>query len=156
MIIGLCAVRKVIWNLDKQRYGALVPFGLFHVLLWNVEDFCGYSFPKGMLLILVPNLYGIHHNPSTWTDHEIFRPDRFIDIDDPQLKENFVEFHPGKRSWPAQPLAKDYMFLLVNHCFQKLKIERDHTITKEIYFDAIVGFGIIPKTLPIRVSRRYL
>lgn len=136
--------------LETHRHCSVLPLGMVDELLNDVEDFNGYSLPKG--LPLIANTYQIHHSKETWKDPEAFRPERFIE--NPDLKENIVTFQPGKRTCPGEHVVRDFMFLMVTEWFQKLKIDKHPDVSEEMNFDGHVGFVIVPKTLPIRVMSR--
>ncbi|CAL8123375.1 unnamed protein product [Orchesella dallaii] len=101
------------------RITSLVPCGLLHELLYDIE-FHGYRLPKGLLLL--SNLYHIHHDKKIWGDPENFRPERFLNEDESHVirSDSLVAFQPGKRQCLGEPLARDVLFLYVTKIFQNL------------------------------------
>lgn len=62
---------------EVRRYYPFFPAGtarVAHDFEWN-----GYRFPAGVRVLL--DLYGTNRDARTWTQPEIFRPDRFADWD---------------------------------------------------------------------------
>ncbi len=96
--------------LETMRMSSFVPIGILHRLLDDLE-IEGYKFPKG--LILIPNMYYCHFNRDVWNEPEVFRPQRFLDLNGNKLKEHVVPFQLGKRQCVAEPLAKDILFIFV-------------------------------------------
>lgn len=135
--------------LETLRCSTLLPQGIIHQLSENL-NFHGYRLPKGLLLI--PNIYGCHYSTEAWQDPQLFRPERFID--NPELKEILIPFQPGKRSCPGEPLAKDVLFLFASKIFQKWKVEPSPGHSKDEYFKPNVGVLMLPKHLPLKITKR--
>lgn len=136
--------------LEVLRHSSLIPLGFIHQLL-DDTDFHGYSFQKDMLLI--PNLYHIHHNKHIWGDPQNFRPERFLEGNDAtNLKENVVAFQVGRRSCLGEPLARDFLFLMLAGIFQKITVSLDPEIPTEKYFEPDFGIALMPKYLGICVK----
>ncbi len=136
--------------LEILRHSSIIPMGLFHQLLEDT-DFHGYSLPKDM--ILIPNLYHIHHNKHIWGDPQNFRPERFIEgIECTNLKEYVVAFQPGRRGCLGEPLVRDFLFLMLTGIFQKVTVSLDPEIPTEKYFEPDFGLALMPKPLGICVK----
>ncbi|CAL8071159.1 unnamed protein product [Orchesella dallaii] len=99
------------------RISSVVPLGVLHELV-NDIDFHGYRLPKGLLLI--PNMYHIHHDKKIWGDAEKFRPERFLNEDESRVirSDLLVPFQAGKRQCLGEPLAKDVLFLYTAKIYQ--------------------------------------
>lgn len=135
--------------LEAIRILSVNPLGLFHEVVEDV-DFHGYKLKKGMPLI--PNLYWIQHNPKTWGDPEVFRPERFIE--NPKMKEYVVAFQPGKRSCPGEPVAKDIMFLMMTSLYQRFETSPDPNVSEDDYYKTDDGVVASPYNYPIFVNQR--
>lgn len=64
----------------------------------------GRVIPKGNVCII--SIFGIHHNPSVWTDPEVYNPYRF-DPETPQKRSSlaFIPFSAGPRNCIGQTFA---------------------------------------------------
>ncbi|CAL8123359.1 unnamed protein product [Orchesella dallaii] len=132
---------------ELLRITSLVPLGCSHELLHDIE-FHEYYLPKGLLLI--PNIYHVHHDKKTWGDPENFRPERFLNEDESRdIQSNaLVAFQAGKRQCLGEPLAKDVLFLYITKIFQHLHAFPDPS-NPEPNFDYDDGLLLIAK--PCRV-----
>ncbi|VVB13188.1 unnamed protein product [Arabis nemorensis] len=97
------------------------PFPL--LLHETVEDteVSGYFIPKKSRVMV--NTHALGRDPDSWSNPEIFNPERFLDPNAPDLKGNNFEFLPfgsGRRSCPGMQLGL-YAFELavahLLHCF---------------------------------------
>ncbi|CAG7835656.1 unnamed protein product [Allacma fusca] len=107
---------------ETMRIATLFPAG---VPRQTTEDLTigGYHISKGT--IVASNTVAIHNDPDIWEDPEIFRPERFLcsnAIDKP-----FFPFGTGKRSCPAEHLAKHNLFIFVTSIFQRFSVSVDNT-----------------------------
>ena len=60
---------------EVHRKASIVPLGVQHWTNSDVEV-GRFTIPKDS--IVVPNLWEVHHDPDTWTDPNVFRPERFL------------------------------------------------------------------------------
>lgn len=135
--------------LEAHRYSSVLPLGVFHELVEDLE-FHGHYLPKGM--IIVPNLYHIHHDKEIWGDPENFRPERFLEKGGSALKENVVPFQVGRRMCLGEALAKDFIFLMVTSIFQKFGVKADSQISRAKYLKPDVGFALMPQQINLFVE----
>ncbi|CAG7832509.1 unnamed protein product, partial [Allacma fusca] len=67
---------------EVMRFSSIAPFALFHTAIQDTE-FHRFQIPKDTLIL--PNVYGVHFDPSIWGDPLNFRPERFIDANGKRL-----------------------------------------------------------------------
>eukprot|EP00808_Paulinella_micropora_P010335 g50808.t1 len=111
----------------------------------------GYGLPKGTKVVC--NIRGVHHNPKTWKDPELFNPDRFSPEE--SKKRNmyaFLPFSHGPRSCIGQQLSMMEqkfapVYLMPRFCFRvDNEKSRDMSITSPLFL-SVTG-------LYMKVSRR--
>ena len=79
--------------LEIQRMAEIVPFGVPHCVLEDVE-FRGYTIPKGTTVM--SNLYAVHRDEAVWNDPDTFKPSRFLDENGKvDRKEQLIPFSIG-------------------------------------------------------------
>ncbi|TCD66655.1 hypothetical protein EIP91_001073 [Steccherinum ochraceum] len=64
--------------METMRWMPVSPFGVPHALDAD-DNYKGYHIPKGAWV--VPNVWGMMHNPADYPDPEVFNPDRFLGAD---------------------------------------------------------------------------
>ncbi|XP_072493677.1 steroid 21-hydroxylase isoform X2 [Notamacropus eugenii] len=74
---------------------------------------CGFDIPKNA--IVIPNIYGAHHDDSVWAQPYDFRPDRFLE---PELSPQGIPFSCGARMCLGESLARLEVFLILAHLLQ--------------------------------------
>ena len=81
--------------MEIQRISNVVPLSVPRATTVNAR-LGGYDVPKGT--VVIPNIWGIHHDPAIWDNPEVFHPERFLD-DQGCLKrrEEFIPFSVGKK-----------------------------------------------------------
>ncbi|XP_072039612.1 cytochrome P450 2J4-like [Amphiura filiformis] len=115
--------------MEIQRIASIVPLGVPHYAAEDCALF-GYTIPKNT--IIMSNIWAIHHDPATWTDPEIFRPERFITGDKlAKQPEEYLPFSAGRRVCLGENLAKLELFLffsqLLHHfTFKKPKMHKTY------------------------------
>lgn len=139
---------------ETLRMASTLPMGLIHVLendlVWNE-----WKFPKGMLLI--PNIYHVHNDPSIWGDPEVFRPERFLDSRSSTgrtLKDCIMSFQVGRRICPGTTIARDVLLLSVCNLIRQFSFHRATDLDSDQYLAADVGYLSVPKLIPIVVKKR--
>jgi cytochrome P450 len=58
-------------------------------------------------------IYGLHHHPQVWPDPESFKPERFLNLTQADLKNRFEPFSVGMRNCVGRELAKMEMRLFL-------------------------------------------
>ncbi|KAH7887199.1 cytochrome P450 [Phlebopus sp. FC_14] len=62
-----------------------------------------YHIPAGSNLIC--NIYSVHHEKSTWTDPDVFKPERFLSDGNFKARHPWLPFSIGPRQCPGQKFA---------------------------------------------------
>ncbi|KAF9045490.1 cytochrome P450 [Panaeolus papilionaceus] len=75
------------------------------------DEYNGMFIPKGATVFA--NFYAIMRDPEVFPDPENFKPERFIETDDPRLKQFDLPFGFGRRSCPGIHLALNSVFINV-------------------------------------------
>ncbi|CAL8128972.1 unnamed protein product [Orchesella dallaii] len=132
------------------RLSSLGWMGIPHQLLNDVE-FEGYTLPKG--LIILPNLFYVHHDPETWGDPENFRPERFINEKGSFVRhECMMPFGVGKRLCYGESIARDIIFLFIVRFFQVAQVFPESLETKP---DFKAKFGFLLTAKPFKVNLKW-
>ncbi|CAL8128931.1 unnamed protein product [Orchesella dallaii] len=135
---------------ESLRFSAMVWMSIPHELTEDIE-FEGYTLPKG--LILLPNLYYIHHDPVIWGDPEKFRPERFISEDGSFIRNDvMMPFGTGKRLCFGEGLARDIMFLFIVRFFQSAQIFPE---SLDMLPDFSAQFGFLLNAQPFKVAIKW-
>lgn len=94
--------------LEIHRVVTLVPLSVPHR---NVKDthIFGHFIPKNT--VILPNIWAVHHDVKIWKDPDNFRPERFLDKNEPNKSEFVISFSIGKRACAGEPLARMELFL---------------------------------------------
>jgi len=131
--------------MEVMRFSAMVPTGVFHSALEDVE-FRGYTIPKNT--ILVPNLYKCMRDSETWGDGDAFRPERFLSADGKTVvkHEALMPFSTGRRVCLGETLARDELFLFTSALFQRFRVAENPAGPKISPFEYISAAVLIPKT----------
>ena len=104
--------------------------------------------------IIIPNISEVHHDPKTWVDPHVFRPDRFLnDLGQFVKSEKVIPYSIGARRCPGESLARSeiYLFLtglLKNFSFNTPKGMENPTL------DYNFGFTLLPKSFKVDIVPR--
>ncbi|KAF9489406.1 cytochrome P450 [Pleurotus eryngii] len=108
--------------IETMRCYTFAPLGLPHVASEDdIHD--GYFIPKGTMLL--SNVWRFFHNPSTYPDPDIFKPERFLETLDHPVKDKDPRDYVygfGRRSCPGSHLADASMWLLCANVLAALDI----------------------------------
>jgi len=112
---------------EIHRWNPVVPLSLPHYLIQE-DTYNGYTIPAGTTVI--PNSWGILHNPSLYPDPFVFRPERYLTKEgvndginpDPRP----YAFGYGRRVCPGESVADASLFITV------VKLLASFNITKAL------------------------
>lgn len=137
--------------LETLRFSSLAPLGVIHELIEEIS--CDtYTFPKGTLLIA--NLYHVHHNPKIWGDPDTFRPERFLEEDNPLKKMHLVPYQIGQRACPGDKVALRIITVFVKKLIRSFEVIADPEVDKEDYVKPEVNYLLLPKPVKLIMKER--
>lgn len=104
---------------EVQRFAGVVPLSA-HLALSDV-NFKGYTLPRGT--IVLPNIYGILHDPRLWKDPTHFNPDLNYPVDSPTAEAlRSLPFGVGRRACIGETLARQELFIFLAGILQRFEI----------------------------------
>ncbi|CAH1233498.1 CYP2U1 [Branchiostoma lanceolatum] len=105
---------------EVMRMGSISPLSLPHATTADTT-LRGYQIPKGTWIM--PNLWALHHDPATWGDPDVFRPERFLDENGKPVPKPaaLMPFSAGRRACPGEAVAKANIFLLLGGLVQNFR-----------------------------------
>ena len=136
---------------EVLRKGSISPLSVPHKATCDTE-LCGYKLPKGIILMM--NLYAMHHDPNQWDEPEQFKPERFIHPEGHFFIPNssYLPFSVGKRVCLGETLAKRELFLFL--CYLIKNFRFDKCENEEVDIEGKFGATLTPKPFRVKVTRR--
>ncbi|KZV73582.1 cytochrome P450 [Peniophora sp. CONT] len=117
---------------EMMRWAPVVPMAIPHKLVQD-DNYGGYTLPKGALVI--PNVWGMLHDPAVYADPHEFKPERFIAHGSRSAEPNprLCFFGFGRRICPGRQLADVSVWIETAVILATLSISKAHDETgKEI------------------------
>lgn len=118
----------------------------------------GYDIPKDTMMMT--NLWAIHHDPKEWEDPDVFKPERFLDVEGnfsvsgPNGYRSYLPFSAGRRVCLGESLAKIELFLVTSRLLHQFKFEpAPETQLPEL--SGIVGVVLVPESYKICIKNRH-
>ncbi|KAK7051623.1 hypothetical protein VNI00_004602 [Paramarasmius palmivorus] len=128
------------------------------------EEYLGYTIPEGTTII--PNIYGVFHNPEYFEDPHLFSPERYLltphgtkpGVDDSAFRDDLA-FGFGRRACPGIHLAKNSLVLNAMNLIWAFEFRplQDPETGKDIPVDLFAyeeGLSFTPKTFQCRITPR--
>ena len=106
---------------EAMRLISTAGVGMPRVVPEGGVTVCGKTFPEGTVLS-VP-LYTINHDPEIWgADANVFRPERWFEIDHATIQRCFHPFSFGPRACIGRNLATTEMLIIISSIFRRYDI----------------------------------
>ncbi len=112
----------------------------------------GYFFPKGTQIFA--NMCAVHNDRSYWCDPEVFRPERFLNIDGKfKADDHICSFGIGKRRCMGEALGRANIFIFLVGLVQNFEVQA--VPGKEPSMDPIHSILSYPKDFDAIFTPRY-
>ncbi|KAF9809437.1 hypothetical protein IEO21_07389 [Rhodonia placenta] len=95
---------------EVYRWLPAVPLGIPHALRQD-DIYDGLFLPKGS--VIMPNVWGMLHDPTIYPAADEFRPERFGGSDTVMTKVTDIAFGFGRRACPGYHFAEGTIFAIV-------------------------------------------
>jgi cytochrome P450 len=115
------------------------------------DEILGYKIPKNSPLIL--NNYAIHYNPKFWKDPYEFKPERWYDLENKDLKFNYLPFGGGPNDCLGKNLASVEAPMIVFLMIQKYQFSFPENFSHEnVLLD--LSFVSTIKNVQMKITKR--
>ncbi|GFU45719.1 cytochrome P450 2J6 [Nephila pilipes] len=104
---------------EVMRQNTIVPISMLRCTSKRTQ-IAGYDIPKDT--IVMPNIWGVHHDPKDWDDPFIFKPERFLKDGKAVKPQAFIPFSYGRRNCPGEDMAIIMVFLFFTSLMQRYSI----------------------------------
>ncbi|XP_076107742.1 cytochrome P450 4A6-like isoform X3 [Mytilus galloprovincialis] len=115
-------------------------------LLTSPMKFGDIIVPAGVHIDI--SIHSIHHHPDVWPEHEVFRPERFLqdDITD-RHPYSYIPFAAGSRNCIGQNFAMNEIKVVISRLVQRYKVSlvdgHNYDINPELVMRASNGIKVI-------------
>ncbi|KAJ5665051.1 uncharacterized protein N7477_007499 [Penicillium maclennaniae] len=133
------------------RWHPVVPMGIPHMSTAD-DIYEGYYIPKGSLIL--PNIWGMMHDPALYHDPMAFKPERFLEIDGrtPDTDPHSFVFGFGRRVCPGRILADSTVWLSVAKSLAVFKISKPIENGVEVDIKPEFQPGVISHPVPCKLQ----
>jgi len=123
---------------ETIRFSSIVPLSLFHRTTSDTT-LMGFNIPVDTMVI--PHLYGVHHDPSYWERPNEFYPEHFLEADKKTYKtrEHLIPFSMGPRTCMGELLAVMELFLISTSVAREFTVSLAGNHSKEDIAELLVG-----------------
>ncbi|KAJ5653212.1 hypothetical protein N7490_000215 [Penicillium lividum] len=149
--------RRSLEDVAKKPYALVqkriegVPMGVPHMSTAD-DMYDGYYIPKGSRLM--PNIWGMLHDPVVYQDPLAFKPERFLENDgrEPETDPHNFVFGFGRRVCPGRILADTTVWVSVAKCLAGFKISKPVESGVEVDVKAEFQPGVISHPVPCKLQ----
>ncbi|KAJ5670969.1 hypothetical protein N7507_000096 [Penicillium longicatenatum] len=133
------------------RWHPVVPMGVPHMSTAD-DMYDGYYIPRGS--ILMPNIWGMMHDPALYHDPLAFKPERFLEIEglEPETDPHGFIFGFGRRVCPGRILADNTVWLSIAKSLAVFKISKPVENGVEVDVKAVFQPGVISHPIPCKLQ----
>ncbi|KAL5499108.1 hypothetical protein ACEPAH_1626 [Sanghuangporus vaninii] len=131
---------------EGMRLHSTIGLGLPRVVPEGGLTVCGKTFPEGTVLS-VP-MYTVHRDPEVWgADADVFRPERWFELDAVKLQKSFYPFSFGPRACVGRNLAMTELLLVISSISHRYDI-----VLEQPGIPLDVQEGLVRKPVSCRVG----